>query len=412
MAGTSNVPGNVNIKTVSIHSPKGTVNATELVIYMNIYESIFMPTFYAEVILRSEASIANLLPLVGEEKINIEFATPSRETATYELHITNMEDAQTTSNQKSKTFKLVCLSTEIFNHKTRFIQKSYNTNIHSIIDDICTKYLETDKDTDFRETKGVHKVIVPNMKPFQAIDMLRRRAVSSQDESSSFVFFENKDGFHFKTIETLFKEGEVGDRNFKIKSTAQSDAFSPFFRNILAFNQPRQYDTLGKLGGGGVNVQTKVLDFKDLTYKVKDNPNLDNKKYAGAEGKLSLTNSPEFNQLFGKFAGAHSLIPVDTNMFKSFIDEMTPKQKSFVSQIAQGTVNKHIYGDSEMSAGQLVSLDIFEPEGTTSTTSDKLISGKYLVASLRHIIGPEGSNPRYTCAVECIKGGYKEDPVQ
>lgn len=412
MAGTNNVPGDVDIKTVSIHSPKGTVNATELVIFMNIYESIFMPTFYAEVVLRSEASIANLLPLVGEEKINIEFATPSRGTATYELYITDMKDAQTTSNQKSKTFKLTCVSTEIFNHKTRFIQKSYNTNIHNIIDDICTKYLETDKDTDFRDTKGVHKVIIPNMKPFQAIDMLRRRAVSAQDQSSSFVFFENKDGFHFKTIETLFKEGDVGDRNFIIKPTAQADAFASVFRNILAFNQPKQYDTLGKLGGGGVNVQTKVLDFKDLTYKVKDNPNLDNSKYVSAQGKFSLTNSPEFNQAFGKFAGAHSLIPLDTNIFNSFIDEMTPKLKSFVSQLAQGTVNKHIYGDSEMTAGQLVNLDIFEPEGTSTTSSDKLISGNYLVASLRHIIGPVGSQPRYTCAVECIKGGYKEDPVQ
>jgi hypothetical protein len=37
-----------------------------------------------------------------------------------------------------------------------------------------------------------------------------------------------------------------------------------------------------------------------------------------------------------------------------------------------------------------------------------LLSGKYLITFLHHQILSEGNNPRYTCSIETIKGGYKE----
>jgi hypothetical protein len=46
-------------------------------------------------------------------------------------------------------------------------------------------------------TKGTQNVSPNQVKPFQSIDFLRRKAVSPKYKSSTFTFFENKMGFNF-----------------------------------------------------------------------------------------------------------------------------------------------------------------------------------------------------------------------
>jgi hypothetical protein len=404
-------PGEVEIKTISLHTPKGTLNATELTLSFDVYESVFMPGIIAELIIRDDGSLANYLPLVGEEKVNIEFATPGRGTAKYELIVVELKDGETEKNLRTKNYILRCTSPEVYVHKTSIIQKSYNTNISDMIKDICTKYLKTKKSVDVEDTKGIQPIIVPSLKPYEAIDMLRRRSVSDSNKSSTYLFFENQKGLNFKTIEKMFSEGDVGDRVFTNDHTPKTDYTQTGYRNVLSFNQPKQYDSASKLGGGGLNVQTKVLDFKDLSYKKNDNKNTDNAKFKSADGKFNPTNSSEFNDQFSKTAGLHTMMPTDGSKPKTFIPDSTADQKSFVSQLAQGALHLQVMGDSEITAGILIQSNLTGPSSANQPGEDTLLAGKYLVASVRHIIGVEGKKPRYTCAIEALKGGYKESPV-
>jgi len=407
MADTSNIPGEVIIKTVSFFSPKGTVNLVNLVVSISIYESIFTPGIMADVIVNESQGLATALPLVGGEKIIIEFQTPTLKAAKYELMVSQMSDAAVSQGHRSKAYAIKACSEEVAMHKITFIQKAYNTNISGMVKDILTTFLKTKKKLDIQETNGVQKILIPNLKPYSAIDFLRRRSNATQDKSSGYVFFENQQGIHFKTIERLFSEGSVGDRVFTKNPTINTDIKPSRFRNIIGFNQPQQHDHIIGLGNGSLNNQIKTFDFRTLKYEKKDTKVVQT-TFKSADGQFKQMVASEFQSKYGSTPGTHSFIPVDTFLPKTHIPEGTSDQKGFASLVSQGGIHIHVNGDSTLTAGQLFEAQLMDTKGTTDNPEqNRLIAGKYMITAIRHIIGPVGMSPRFTTAIEGVKGGYK-----
>jgi hypothetical protein len=154
---------------------------------------------------------------------------------------------------RSKAYILVAASPEVVRNKTNQVTKAYNTNVSKMVEDIIKQYLKTKKKIDVQDTRGIQKIIVPSIQPFDAITMLRKRAISIDDKSSSYVFFENSQGFHFKTLEKLFTDGKVGDRVFTNNPTIHIDKTAPEFRNVINFEQPEQINVVDRLDGGGLS---------------------------------------------------------------------------------------------------------------------------------------------------------------
>jgi hypothetical protein len=408
MATQTSSIGDVTISTVSIHSTKGTLNATERAIQISVFETIFMPAIYAELIIRDDGSLSSYLPLSGEETINIEFSADSRKEAKYELTIISMEGGAQEAGGRSKSYAIKAISPEIHEHQRSKIMKSYNTNISDVVKDVCTKYLKTKKKVDVQDTKGIQSLALTNKKPFEAIDLIRKRAVSEEDKSSSYVFFENQDGFVFKTIEKLFSEGDTGDRVFTHDSTIRTDATASGFRNIIAYNQPKGFNSSSKVGGGGLKNQVKTLDMKTLTFNKADHE-VDVGQFKSADGSMKDNNSSEFKSKFGETAATHSFIPLDGYRPNTNINDATSDQKGFISQLAQSSINFLVIGDSELTAGKLMEAKLNDVSSASGGGGeDTQISGKYLMTAVRHMIGPDGQQPRYTCSIEGVKGGNRE----
>jgi hypothetical protein len=117
--------------------------------------------------------------------------------------------------------------------------------------DITKSYLGTSKKIDVQQTKGIQKVLVQSQQPFDAISMLRKRSISIDNKSSSYVFFENQEGFHFKTLEKLM-ESDTGDRVFTNDETIRTDIKKPIFRNLIDYEQPMQFSALDRIGGWSI----------------------------------------------------------------------------------------------------------------------------------------------------------------
>jgi hypothetical protein len=64
-----------------------------------------------------------------------------------------------------------------------------------------------------------------------------------------------------------------------------------------------------------------------------------------------------------------------------------------------------IHGDTGLKVGDLVSLLLPSPTGTTDRKKDdQLSSGNYLIIRLRHII-TTGTKPKHQIAFDCVKMG-------
>jgi hypothetical protein len=400
------VPGDVQIKTISLFTDPGVVNIVEHVKGLSIFESIFTPGIMVELSIWDTKNIASKLPILAGQKISIQLCTPGRADMKYDLIITELKEGDPAPNMRTKSYVLCATSEEVMRNQANQVIKSYNTNISSIIEDIIKSYLTTKKKISTQQTKGIQKIIVQSQQPFDAISMLRKRSISVDNKSSSYVFFENKDGFHFKTLEKLM-EGDASDRVFTNDETIRTDITKPIFRNLINYRQLAQYSAIDRVGSGGLQVDLQKFDFKTLTYSRKPwkfNPS----DFKNADGQLKNPDSSELKQ-YGRSSATNVKVWHDSANPDTFLAEGLGPRVNATSLYSQGGLLLHVFGDSELSAGQMINVKILENSTATDAPEEHhLLSGKYLITFIHHRIEAEGNNPRYTCSIETLKGGYKE----
>jgi hypothetical protein len=403
---TQKVPGDIDIKTVSLFTDKGVVNMVEHVKSISLFESIFTPGIIAEFTIWDTKNLASKLPILAGQKLTVQFCTPGRKDLKYDLVVTELKDGEPAENMRTKVYILCATSTEVLRNKTNQVMKAYNTNISSIVQDIIQSYLGTKKNIDVQQTKGIQKIIVQSQNPFDAISMLRKRSISVDDKSSSYVFFENQEGYHYKTLEKLMSSN-VGDRVFTNDETIRTDIRKPIFRNLINYEQPSQFHAIDRVGSGGLRVDIQKFDFKTLEYSNKK-AEFTPSDFKNADGTLKNPDSDELKQ-FGRASARNVKVWHDSSQPDTFLaDGLGPRVNS-TALYGQGGLLLHVFGDSELSAGQMIDVKILE--NSTSSEPPKehhLLSGKYLITFLHHMILAEGNNPRYTCSIETLKGGYKE----
>ena len=83
----------------------------------------------------------------------------------------------------------------------------------------------------------------------------------------------------------------------------------------------------------------------------------------------------------------------------------TPNQLAYSGNLMQSLIKLRVFGDTKLKAGDLIEANIQSQSSFTGNQkSDSDVSGKMIIASIRHLLAPEGESPRYSCVLECLKG--------
>ena len=156
----------------------------------------------------------------------------------------------TTSNQ---TYLLNFCSEENVVSASRRISKSYRgKTMSSIVTDILTKQLKVTPEklraTNIENTSGVHDVIIPFLNPLTAISWLASRTVSSSAKSrgATFMFYENTQGYNFKSLETLFQGNTKAKYSFGPKNAPpeKTDTSVSEIRDVVKYEFMKMFDVL------------------------------------------------------------------------------------------------------------------------------------------------------------------------
>ena len=162
-------------------------------------------------------SILEGLPIVGQEKVVLKFEDNNKVTIGDKPELVMYVNKVTPdSDDTRKTqIKLDLVSAEfIRNEKTR-ITKRYDGKISDHVKQLLTEGnsigLKTKKDIDdIDETLNNYNYIGNNKKPFYIINWLSRKSISAENQkkgkSAGYFFFETADGYHFKSIDSLFAQ--------------------------------------------------------------------------------------------------------------------------------------------------------------------------------------------------------------
>jgi len=416
-------PGDVNIIKFRLGKPyvpgTQTIDLQAQILSLSIYEDIEQPSMVCELTVVDSLNLLSDYPIVGEELLITTFNTPGREKPFHKgFFIYSVEGQGGSPSSKGSIYTLKGVTPIHYFSSGSYIEKSYNTTVDEIVKDIVntSTVLGKLKKTQLyvEKTKGLVPITIPSLHIFQAVDFVRQKAVSAEYPSGgAFLFFENQYGVQFRSIEGLLAEGksQIASKTFTYapdtSSDKQRDQYA--FRNIIRYTHLGKFDSVNKSTSGTIN--NTVTSFDVLTKGVEvTNFNLleKGKTFTSSDKKGTLPNTNQFLENFNKPA-KNFYMPKDSSKGNDFLDANYGSKFAYASLFNENSVRVLVHGDTYLSVGDLIRLELPEMSGTTEKkVSDRLNTGNYLITKLRHIITmEEGGKPKHQIAMDCARMGYK-----
>ena len=410
--------GAVDVKSINLSdlSGKKNYNVTGQILSFNIYEDMLFPAVRADFLFSDALGLITEFPIIGEEIINVEFVTAGYdETLKYKLHVKSIQPQQSNPQAKSTVYIITATSEEFITNGTTLVTKKYSSSASDIVKNVMKDFLKTEKNVYIGDSpKGTQEVLVSRLKPFQAIDMIRRRSVSEKYLSSSYVFYENQKGFYFTSVEYLMDnmKSKVNGRIYFHDTAPNTDTRNMNTRSLLDFKIVSQVNNTKKLAQGSLNNVVKKFDLMTGETIVTEFKNIEKQsQFKFASDKALPTNSTLYEKKYGSEPANIMIVPSSSHLPETFTAESIGAKFSFATKIAQNIFHATVYGDSALSVGDVIEIRLTDQTGATGQQKEnRLISGTYLISKVRHnVLLPAGKNKEYYCGLELIKGSYEDN---
>ena len=258
------------------------------VVKFNYYEDLFSPCLTAQLLIvsaggavqtdvkkgESGETIENVysgLPIRGGERVKIKIKPNSEKNVALEFdtpekyfYVSNV--SKQFSDGSKEIFTLDLVSREAITNETSRVVKRYpkeskiSDHVKTIIQD---RLASTIKDEDVDETVNKYGFIGNLKKPFHVLVWLASKSKPKKGLPGYF-FYQTKDGFKFKSIDSLIEEGNKSEKityretNYK-PSSVLSDV-ADF--TILQYNVVQNNDLLTKLALG--QFSSHIMEFDPL----------------------------------------------------------------------------------------------------------------------------------------------------
>lgn len=400
-------PSDVVITNCQLIHKEGTLDVLPIVSQIDVYETLKRPCMRGFVDLVDGTGILASVDLSGSD-FELEFySIDENQPTTLKFKIDKVSNAS--AQGRSKNYTLDLITPEYFKAiSTQVTENFFDMKPEEMISLILNQYVKTEKSFIYESTGSVDTVPITSLNPLQAIDKIRKRTVSGRSKSSSFVFFESQTGFKFITIEELYNRGkeDVGDRVFSASPISKVDERNSDWRNILGYTQVRAQNLAETIALGGVKNKVWAFNLETGEY----NPYVFDKsadEYNQNEYHLRRDLVNEYNPVDSSEQAKNTFVVI-RNEGDLQRAEKSGKLAGFLPKMLSNMINIHVHGDNLLTAGEVVDVTIARIDGLTTYREDEMLSGKYILGSVRHIIQRTEGASRYTCACELIKPGFVE----
>ena len=393
------------------------VNVLDQLTQLNIYQNIDTPYISGSLLLSDSSGVAELLPLQGQERLLFSLRTPGHSGRVnfneYHAIIIGVEKRFQTTDRE-QTYLLSWTTLDHYKNLRVKVSSSFSGTISSIVTKILRekKYLGSKKPLHIDQTKNLRKYVIPNTNPFKTIEMLRKEAVNT-DGSPYFVFFENPEGYHFRSIDTLI--GQQGKLNIPHKRTYKyeppqaggnphkdpeitlntilnwqaEDNNNNFFNVRHGFYASTLYyhDIFNK------NIQKFDYDYIKDRFTKRQLLNQENKGVGSlvSGAKIDDKTITEYSdsKVFVHPTASDQLHSEGTD---NNAEEWLQEGRSRQLEREYFTLKIEIYGDTDIMVGDVINVMIPSNKPMSGVSAkeamDPLLSGRYLITQLAHNIHP------------------------
>lgn len=426
----------------------------EIVTSINIYEDIYANAISGTISFTDTNNLVYNGPIIGQERIYLKIYTPqnspTEETVidfTKNVLYVNKINSVTQINDTSRAIVLSFTTQDVYmNHRVR-VSKSYAGEPSEIIKKIIRSptLLDSKKKIFLEPTSNNYKLVIPNIRPFAAINMIAQRCMSSAHGlSPTYLFYETCFGYHFRSIDSLFDQPTVKARFEEHTAQAMNDVgeqdYVAGMENLIEFSPDSTQDSLVNTRAGmyssraifydwyGKSITKKKYNYLDEFSKDK---HAQQNAYEGSANPL-ISEALEFGgKRLSDFENSNLYVQgtildgvSDKNYYElegsthadytnpyqgNNIDKWCLRRKSRMNQLQLGMKMKiEVIGRTNIQVGDLVEIRI--PSMTTSTDDNinKYLSGRYLIRQLHHSFTSLNEQNMHKCHMLVVKDDVRE----
>lgn len=374
---------------------------------INLYDSIFSHCLTGNILITDSIGLINSLQFDGQEGILIKIGKTREEIIfqqSYRIHkLTNRK----TINQNSEMYVLHFVSDEyIFSQQQKVHQVYSNTTYSQMVVQLLVNYLGVDKMV-LHNSEGLHTKQMPNLSPLDTVAWISKRALD-KNKSPSFLFFQNRYGYNFVSLNELIKNQNAIRVTFDPKNLGESDNFNEEFYGARYMSVINQYDVVDNIQSGvyastltGFDPITRSIKTKDLTFTdhynknnhLNDNSNhveFSNQKDIPRIAKTNLKSYDSRQLLYPASYDRNTSKYIQNNDKNSINLSENPdyllERKAILKNLMTKRVRVVVPGNFRFTTGQNVLLQLPERQEQTSDNKDESLFGNYLIVGARHII--------------------------
>ena len=366
-------------------------------------ESMFNDTIEVDYIFANRAGTINGqtllegLPLFGTEDVLLDIQDSIGNNIEVELNVNKVTPIRKDTQQEQLLLRLT--SEEYIRNEeiTSAIVKRYNGKISESVEKILLDKLGTEKELFIEETNNNYNFVGNVRKPFYVINWLAKKCVPAADgkvgKTAGYMFYETSEGFHFKSIDGLFAQDHIRSYVFSdtpdvLTKTDQYDG------EIVRINTDNRFIANEKYRMGVYSTKLIAFDPFNCKYAVFNRNAFDDEDGITTSGKNLPTLNPKFNAQStrttyilkdtGSLPSGDLTQQIRKSSEENFQAEIILNQAiSRYNQFSTGVVEIDIAPDFALHAGDAIFIDVPDTGGGST---DKLTSGKYVIAILKHAI--------------------------
>lgn len=390
---------------------KETFDLRKLVTEFCYYEDLYSFVTSGYVTLTDAQGFIELLQLTGSEYIEVDFGktkeAPDGVNLIKTFRVYKISQRTPAENQNAEFYRIHFVSDEMMLSEQTKITKSYtgikiSDNIYSILRDklnVDSSRIET-----IEETTGIYDFVVTNLKPLESISWMSNyaRPKSTGFVGADMLFFETKNGFNFRSLQSMYGGEVYGTYKYQAKNVDNSMiGMQGKVSTVLDYEIVKAFDMMNDISSGTFASKTISLDPLTRTKRITT---FDYLNYLNSSDSLNKNPVPQVNNKFGKTQSESSdsvvkLVVSNSNQKDIeyirtndavkrdiFIENFVPNRTAQLA-LANYTVLKLVIpGDSGITVGRTINFELSTLKPTTSSKDlDKFYSGKYLISAVRHV---------------------------
>ena len=433
---------------VSIQNPDSGLPAVDLtnhLVQTEYFEDLLSPVITMKIRIRSEFNYIASVPIRGGEMVafsadvggtRFQFGELDSDgnikPDSGELYVYKLSDMSQPS--QTQDFLLNITSLEFFKNETsrcqfKFKPQTIDKHVRQILGPQVMN-VNPDKilDKNIEESENSYTFIGNNRKPFYTIEWLCPKAITNSIQGVSgigtdsgsnnaqgkgtagFLFYENREGFNFKSVESLVRSTTLKGNKKKAVFSYEYRGFgstgNPYNTNenvtINIFHFNKSTDVRKALAAGQYSNLTVFYDsleqkFSQIEYKLEKeikeestfkNDDDDSEKKLPVPKGLDQHNSRLYTRISDHGALGVGKLGLEASG-RDPVDQA--KAISRYNALFSQSLNIQVPCNTNLKIGDIIHLEFPKIKGGTAKDLDPTLSGNYLISRLNHHIQPNAS---------------------